>query len=411
MRTTAVLLVATALWLGCEPREDEYANADWKPRSMPTRIDLTKVHFVTEDIGFVAGEGVDSVFTSDTTVISKASPWLDRQHEPFATDDASAYYRKGIVRTVPETPPPSFFKTRDGGLSWTTITTPFVSNITDIYFVTPSYGFVTTEEEGVYKTTDGGERWRKVLDPIVFLGGPSYMENPYNRVYFANEDLGFAFADLTNDGGFHGYKPVVVRTNDGGESWTIVSGPDGLPRLDFNNLVFSSDPMIGYASGDGRGYSTVDGGTTWQAITINVPEDKVEFPESHTSGEPYAIVGISLWGANSGYMLNSHVSGRFIFPIQNGSILRTDSLPGLDRIRLESYYADIYSPRENILYLIGGQHGNGTGRIFYTKDGGSNFTEMSGLNGVAFHDWSLVGNTGYLVGPNGLLLKHKGRSQ
>ena len=408
VRTGAAFLMALVLLVSCEPRDDESAEVDWKPLAAPTRLDLTDVFFVTEDIGFIAAEGVDSVFTSETNVLTKGSPWFNRQHEPFATGDASAYYRKTIVQTVPETPPPSFFKTRDGGASWTAITTPFVTKVTDIHFVTPSYGFVTTEEEGVYKTTDGGERWQKVLDPIVFLGGPYHMDNPYNRVYFTNEDQGFAFADLMSNGGFHTYHPVVVRTDDGGESWTVISGPDELPALKITDLVFSGDPLVGYATGDEQGYSTVDGGVTWQPILIDVPEDRAEFPESHKFSETYSVVGVTLWEANAGYLLCKHVSGRFAFPVQDEAIVRTDSLPGGINVGLEWYNSDIYSPREGVFYLIGGGFPNRRERVFLTEDGGANFIEMSGLKNVAFYDWSFAGETGYLVGPNGLLLKHDG---
>ncbi|MGB3780345.1 MAG: YCF48-related protein [Tunicatimonas sp.] len=376
---------------------------------MPTRLDLTDVFFVTEDIGFIAGEGVDSVFTSETDVLTQGSPWFNRQHEPFATNDASAYYRKTIVRTVPETPPPSFFKTRDGGASWTAITTPFVTNVTDIHFVNPSYGFVTTEEEGVYKTTDGGERWQKVLDPIVFLGGPYHMENPYNRVYFTNQDQGSAFADLTSNKGFHSYHPVMVRTNDGGESWAVISGPSDLPSLKITEIVFSSDPAVGYANGDGFGYITKNVGATWEPIWIDIPEDLIESSEGVQFGSTsYSIDGVSLWGDNSGYLL-SHRHPRVIFPIQNGTVLGANPIEDTGVLALDN--PDIYSPREGVFYLISGRHsiGDERAKILSTKDGGSSFTEMSGLKNVAFYDWSFVGDTGYLVGPNGLLRKYEGR--
>ncbi len=72
---------------------------------------------------------------------------------------------------------------------------------------------------------------------------------------------------------------------------------------------------------------------------------------------------------------------------------------------------DIYSPREGVFYLISGRYsiGDERAKILSTKDGGSSFTEMSGLKNVAFYDWSFVGDTGYLVGPNGLLRKYEGR--
>lgn len=86
MRAIVFLLLAHLLLVGCEPRGDEYTNADWKPLAVPTRIDLTDVFFVTEDVGFIAGEGVDSVFTSEIHNWGDLATWFAWQKEPHATN-------------------------------------------------------------------------------------------------------------------------------------------------------------------------------------------------------------------------------------------------------------------------------------------------------------------------------------
>ncbi len=395
----------------CEPREDEYANADWKPLSAPLR-DLTDIFFVTGDIGFVAGNVLlDSMHTSVLEDRGDILTWIRWVNEPHIITDPTPYYQK-TVRTVPETPPPNFFKTRDGGASWSAIATPFVTSVTDIYFVNPSYGFVTTSREGVYKTTDGGEQWQKVLEPIIFLGSQTQMTNPYNRIYFVNEELGFAFADLTsNNGDFGSYRPVVIRTDDGGKRWTFVSGPYELPELRITNTVFTNNPLIGYANGNNEGYVTLDGGASWQGMRIEVPEDMIESPEVNKPGETfYDINGVTLWDDHSGYIVANR--GNQIFTVNNGQTSPLTSLQTnpANYPRLFSSRIGIYSPKEDVFYLIGSDEtgAQSRGQVFVTKDGGQSFTETTGIGERAIYDWSFVGSTGYLVGQNGMLLKYEG---
>ncbi len=276
----------------------------------------------------------------------------------------------------------------------------------------PSYGFVTTSREGVYKTTDGGERWQKVLEPIIFLGAQTKMTNPYNRVYFVNEERGFAFADPTsNNGGFESYRPVVIRTDDGGKSWTFVSGLYELPELRLTNMVFTDNPLVGYANGSHEGYRTLDGGASWQAVQIEVPEEMIEFPEVNRPGETfYNISGVTLWDDHSGYVVADN--GNQIFTVNDGqtSLLTSFQTNRTNYPRLFTSRISIYSPKEDVFYLIGSDETGeqSRGQVFVTKDGGQSFTETTGIGERAIYNWSFVGSTGYLVGQNGMLLKYEG---
>ena len=238
------------------------------------------------------------------------------------------------------------------------------------------------------------------------------MTNPYNRVYFVNEELGFAFADLTsNNGGFGSYRPVVIRTDDGGKSWTFVSGLYELPELELTNMIFTDDPLVGYANGTSEGYLTLDGGANWQAMRIEVPEGMIESPEVNKPGETfYDVNGATLWDDRSGYIVANQ--GNRIFTVNNGqtSLLTSLQTNPANYPRLFSSRIGIYSPKEDVFYLIGSDEtgAQSRGQVFVTKDGGQSFTETTGIGERAIYDWSFVGSTGYLVGQNGTLLKHEG---
>ena len=263
------LLIISLFFVGCEADEDASAsNEDWKHLSSPTSIDLTDVFFVDADNGFIAGRSLDSIHTSIFEDRGDPLSWLRWLDQPHIITDSTRYYQKMIVATVPTEPEPSFFKTSDGGTTWTEVSRPFVSDIADIFFVNSQYGFVATQHEGVYKTTDGGATWTKVLDDIIYLGDQRRIENPYTKLYFTDEARGFAF---------HHRENVFIKTNDGGESWGFVPGFEGLSTLGFNKLLFPQGTQTGYAHGMGGFLKSEDGGESWKRVnSVDAPTEEAQ---------------------------------------------------------------------------------------------------------------------------------------
>ncbi|WAH36071.1 WD40/YVTN/BNR-like repeat-containing protein [Alicyclobacillus dauci] len=101
----------------------------------------------------------------------------------------------------------------------------------------------------VYKTTDGGSSWQATT-PLANPGG--------SDLYFATPSLGFLVEHTTNR---------MERTVDGGESWTTIPTAENLARL--STLTFT-DANHGYAivvpqpGNNGALLETHDGGRTWQ---------------------------------------------------------------------------------------------------------------------------------------------------
>lgn len=146
-------------------------------------------------------------------------------------------------------------------------------------------------------------------------------------------------------------------------------------------------------------------------IWIDIPEDLIESSEGVKFGKThYDINGIGLWDANSGYLVGNR--GNQIYTIRDGVItLLTSLLTNVETYpRIYSSRPSIYSPREDVFYLIGSDDTieRSKGQVFLTKDGGQSFVETSGIGDRIIYDWSFSGETGYLVGPNGLLLKYEG---
>jgi photosystem II stability/assembly factor-like uncharacterized protein len=98
-----------------------------------------------------------------------------------------------------------------------------------------------------------------------------------------------------------GNKGTIVRTTDGGATWTPVSPPDA-SSLDFRDIeAFSADTAYVLSIGSGaasRIYKTSDGGKTWA----------LQF----TSADPKSFYdAIAFWDVNTGLAFGDPVDGRF----------------------------------------------------------------------------------------------------
>ncbi|MGB3852642.1 MAG: hypothetical protein WA958_21940 [Tunicatimonas sp.] len=137
----------------------------------------------------------------------------------------------------------------------------------------------------------------------------------------------------------------------------------------------------------------------------------IEFPEVNRPGETfYNISGVTLWDDHSGYVVADN--GNQIFTVNDGqtSLLTSFQTNRTNYPRLFTSRISIYSPKEDVFYLIGSDETGeqSRGQVFFTKDGGQSFTETTGIGERAIYNWSFVGSTGYLVGQNGMLLKYEG---
>ena len=108
---------------------------------------------------------------------------------------------------------------------------------------------VVGERGHVLVSTDGGESWKQARVPVRAL---------LTAVHMHDERTGWAV----------GHDAVILRTDDGGETWRLVhqAPEEELPLLD----VWFRDERTGFAIG-AYGYFLVtrDGGDTWASRTIS----------------------------------------------------------------------------------------------------------------------------------------------
>jgi photosystem II stability/assembly factor-like uncharacterized protein len=145
-------------------------------------------------------------------------------------------------------------KTTDNGSTWTDITPDPLSSdqISALYFVNPLSGYASAGIT-IYKTTDGGLSWTSL--PISFTS------------------TGIVFSDMLNGYacGGNGTNSIVMQTNDGGVSWTNVL--TAIDPFTTGSTMAKADitapgeviVMMEYTN---RLYRTVNGGVSWDTITI-----------------------------------------------------------------------------------------------------------------------------------------------
>ena len=131
---------------------------------------------------------------------------------------------------------------------WEPVNYPEDLDLTDVFFVTADVGYVSGEGGTILKTTDGGASWTPQLG-----GDPGSQERPVRHLRFVSERVGWA----TQVTGTH---TNLFRTRDG-ESWDQA----GTIEEHYTDLAFTSETDGVFAHNE-YVYRTQDGGRTWRKV-------------------------------------------------------------------------------------------------------------------------------------------------
>jgi photosystem II stability/assembly factor-like uncharacterized protein len=178
----------------------------------------------------------------------------------------------------------ALLRTTNGGASWAALAEPCQGDLTSVHFVSPAVGYAvaakttgdsaaaqpsggqdTTALGGsLVRTTDGGSTWSPVA------GAPA---NPQSAC-FANADDGYL-----------GTPARIWRTTDGGSTWSPVAGAPANPQ----SACFASADD-GYLGTPARIWRTTDGGQHWTlaltepTATGNPAANGTDTPEIECAG-------------------------------------------------------------------------------------------------------------------------------
>lgn len=208
-------------------------------------------------------------------------------------------------------------RTTDGGRTWETISPdltafaperqvisggPITRDITGeehystLYVIEasphdPNVIWTGANDGPVYVTLDGGESWENVTPPDMppegRINAIEISPHDPDRVYVA----GYRF--LLDD-----WRPYAWRTEDAGETWSLLTdGTNGIPA-DFPVRVVREDPEregLLYAGTEFGVFVSFDDGETWQSLQLGLPVTPVTDIEVVRGDLAISTMGRSFW--------------------------------------------------------------------------------------------------------------------
>jgi uncharacterized protein (TIGR03382 family) len=238
---------------------------------------------------------------------------------------------------------PAFIKTTDGGLTWsggsvTQLGTSLTGRKTQVHFANATVGYMAWDGGGtkIAVTTNGGTSWTQTNVPA---GAPAFVWAL---------DATTALASGTNAN-----QSTIWRTTNNGTTWTPVStGTTGTA----GGRIIMFDGSVGVAQGGSTGVvRTVDGGQTWSPVNNPMGLGLVNGPWSRVSSTEAFILGSSS-GANRLYRTGD--AGQTF--AQVGNTLPCAALS--------------VAFRDSMHGLLGCSSAQSMGRNLYTSDGGLTWT-------------------------------------
>jgi len=378
-----ILLITLIIFIqGCKKDNDDikvYFNENWKRLNIGTDANLTTAFFIDDQTGFVASvPSIESVHH-----ITKYNfEYKDLLSTPTIIKDSSKYYSYQADIVLSKNHKPSFFKTTNGGNTWTGIVTPFASQITDIFFLDENYGFVTTEYEGIFKTADGGKGWTKVMASFTFPGDGGIVLNPHYMIRFFNKMEGFVQID---NGSYY----MLIQTQDGGLSWNFISNnaDKSKPIIISQIARISPDNKTGLLiNRQGKIYKTTDRGANWNLIReINGFSSDASFLNEDIG---YYITPQGIHKTNDGGKNWEEV--QTIFP----------NMPNLDP------YSQMFAFDTGEIITTNFYYGE----IYLSKDSGINFASILDIGEYQLNDVCFpTPNTGFALGNHGQIYRYSNK--
>jgi photosystem II stability/assembly factor-like uncharacterized protein len=270
----------------------------------------------------------------------------------------------------------SIFTSSDAGSTWNSVSDNMGSWLKSVYFTTSLQGFAVGDYGKILKTTDGGNTWTKIT-----LTGNLNQRN-FCSVFFTDTQNGYIVGGNENTG-----MQTILKTTDGGITWNIIKDISG----EFLNAVYFPSLNIGFSVGNhGTFYKTTDAGNTWIAITIpgnvGTRNYKSTYFISNTLG---FIVG--------GNLTNDSIQ----------TILKTT-----DGGNNWTAVSDILAPMLNDVYFVNQNNGytvGNNGVVLYTSNTGNTWQTVNlpnnnnyTFNAVYFYN----SDYGYIVGNQGIVYRY-----
>ncbi|WP_161787407.1 WD40/YVTN/BNR-like repeat-containing protein [Endozoicomonas numazuensis] len=138
----------------------------------------------------------------------------------------------------------------DNGMSWNQAKVPTIQMLTAVYFPSDKIGYAVGHDAIILKTQDGGESWQRVYDDID-------LEAPLLDVWFDDVNTGIAL-------GAYG---TILQTRNGGKEWVDISSRiNNEEEFHYNAIAGDGNGNVYIAGESGILFHSADSGRTWQTL-------------------------------------------------------------------------------------------------------------------------------------------------
>ena len=245
-------------------------KAIWEPVNYKQDVALFDVYFVSKEEGWVSGAAGTILHTKDGGNTWTAQLGGDPHAEGaelghvFFADATHGWAQTGFNH-----PGSTLFRTTDGE-SWQQVTGDIRG---DVLFVSDTKGFYVYGTR-LYATTDGGENWTQPFTcrAKMEVNGLTQEDTCTLRaLHVPTATVGYAVGEAR----------VTAKTEDGGDTWNVLVGPEE-PNDQRVYDVFFLDANTGYEiRSGGKLKRTTDGGQTWPGVIaqLDTTSPKVRFAD------------------------------------------------------------------------------------------------------------------------------------
>ncbi len=298
-------------------------QSSWAPTKVDSDGDLIAVYFTSADRGFIAGDN-------------------------------------GYLAS-----------TNDGGRTWSKYDLKTTENINEIYFRNDDNGYLVAGRK-MFITRDAGRTWQET---VLFRASDFRNGTPeFLSIRFADKKRGLVVGSVLNRKG-DVIDSLVLRTEDGGESWNRIVVPS---KTELFHLDFVGDSRAWIVGDRGLILYTSDGGNTWQ---------------KQASGTDRALYNVDFRDAKDGYA----VGGR-------GTILRTED-GGQRWEKVETAFPSTFMRVDLKEKKNGWIVGHG-GSILRSGDRGKTWVNQESGTKESLYGLYMTKKYGVAVGAGGVLIRH-----
>ncbi|MBI5403847.1 MAG: T9SS type A sorting domain-containing protein [Ignavibacteriae bacterium] len=226
-------------------------------------INMYDAHFFNQNTGVVVGSA--SVNGGITRTTNGGTTW-DTAYSSTVTTGIfyQVQFLNNNVGYAVGTVTPKIWKTLDGGITWTGITTAPTTTMYDIHAFDTLNLVVTTTSGNVQKSTDGGATWSAVIS----TGNTSINY----KMHFTNSTNGYVagsggkFSYTTNAGANWTLMPVIVGTTNTSSYYDIAAVPVSNPPVNLVSESFDGTtfPPTGWLN------TQISGTGLWTRVTAGV---------------------------------------------------------------------------------------------------------------------------------------------